>query len=700
MSLATRYGQQGISGYSGTSGYSGYSGISGTSGYSGYSGTSGYSGISGASGYSGDSGYSGYSGTSGYSGYSGTSGYSGYSGTSGYSGYSGISGTSGYSGYSGISGTSGYSGYSGAQEDPSIYALLAGRAGGQVLYGGTGSGDDLTLRANILCDGHVLLPDGLVSIGPIPPTATELMTNGTFEAGDPPTGWSVQGTPTIFERSSAQAHLGTYSAHVVNDVANYSGFLQNYWVSAGKKYKRSFWYYIVSGHILANIYPAGGGDPIVSVNLSSPIGQWTYREDVYTATATGNTWEGWLNDGSGSDEFYIDDDSVKEFIGLGIDGSLYVANGLLNVRRSVTTAYAAASSDTWALASIYNPAGSSGYAAGIRFSIGAYDGDQRGAGIAAVGDGQDGSSSSLVLLVSQAGATPLEAVRINRTGQVLLLNGTAAAPVLTAVASPSTGLYFPSVDSLAYSYIGTERIRITQYGINILREDIWGYGLRFGEAGDVVILRDLAANTLAQRNGVNAQTFRVYNTWTSTTNFERACIKWDSNVLKIGTEAGGAGGAIRDIQLVGGGVGIGIAPTVELDISGPAAGGDVVLRLKAGSSDVKINLDSGVDAAAGYSVIEFQDRTAAKWQMYKTPGNEILLYGVAAGRNALYFTAALLMTVGGSIYPDVDDSYYLGKNDDDTPLAWKGVIVKDTTNGKYYRVEVISGVLTATDLTD
>lgn len=57
-------------------------------------------------------------------------------------------------------------------------------------------------------------------------------------------------------------------------------------------------------------------------------------------------------------------------------------------------------------------------------------------------------------------------------------------------------------------------------------------------------------------------------------------------------------------------------------------------------------------------------------------------------------------TYTGSIMPTTDNSNYLGKNDDDTPLAYKGLILKDTTNGKYYRIEVISGVVTATDLTD
>ena len=65
---------------------------------------------------------------------------------------------------------------------------------------------------------------------------------------------------------------------------------------------------------------------------------------------------------------------------------------------------------------------------------------------------------------------------------------------------------------------------------------------------DVRLFRD-AANTLAQRNGANAQTFRVYNTYTDATTFERANIFWDSNVLKIGTEKGSVGGTARALEL-------------------------------------------------------------------------------------------------------------------------------------------------------
>lgn len=65
---------------------------------------------------------------------------------------------------------------------------------------------------------------------------------------------------------------------------------------------------------------------------------------------------------------------------------------------------------------------------------------------------------------------------------------------------------------------------------------------------DLFVSRD-AANTLAQRNGTNAQTFRVYNTYTSSTNYELGKLEWTSNIFRIGTEKGSAGGTPRTLEL-------------------------------------------------------------------------------------------------------------------------------------------------------
>jgi hypothetical protein len=79
----------------------------------------------------------------------------------------------------------------------------------------------------------------------------------------------------------------------------------------------------------------------------------------------------------------------------------------------------------------------------------------------------------------------------------------------------------------------------------------WQSGSNWNGTSDVILARD-AANTLAQRNGTNAQTFRLYNTFTDASNFERGFMRWNANVLEIGTEAGGTGMARQlNVSLAG-----------------------------------------------------------------------------------------------------------------------------------------------------
>lgn len=66
---------------------------------------------------------------------------------------------------------------------------------------------------------------------------------------------------------------------------------------------------------------------------------------------------------------------------------------------------------------------------------------------------------------------------------------------------------------------------------------------------DTLLLRD-AAGTLAQRNGVNAQASRLYNTFTDAANYERLAFNWAANVLTILNENAGTG-VLRDLILRG-----------------------------------------------------------------------------------------------------------------------------------------------------
>ena len=80
--------------------------------------------------------------------------------------------------------------------------------------------------------------------------------------------------------------------------------------------------------------------------------------------------------------------------------------------------------------------------------------------------------------------------------------------------------------------------------------------------------------SVALRSGTNAQSYRIYNTYTSSTNYERAVIDWQgtSNTLSIGTENGSTGGILRNINFIGGNIGINKAsPSSKLDINGSIA---------------------------------------------------------------------------------------------------------------------------------
>jgi hypothetical protein len=68
---------------------------------------------------------------------------------------------------------------------------------------------------------------------------------------------------------------------------------------------------------------------------------------------------------------------------------------------------------------------------------------------------------------------------------------------------------------------------------------------------DTFLARD-AANTLAQRNGVNAQAFNLYNTYTDASNYERGRLAWVGNELRFGPEVLGTGTA-RSLGIYQGG---------------------------------------------------------------------------------------------------------------------------------------------------
>jgi hypothetical protein len=79
--------------------------------------------------------------------------------------------------------------------------------------------------------------------------------------------------------------------------------------------------------------------------------------------------------------------------------------------------------------------------------------------------------------------------------------------------------------------------------------------LVLGVSSDVVVVRD-TADTLAQRRGTNAQAFRLYNTYTDASNYERLGFSFISSSAVIRPENAGTGSARALILATSGGSGV------------------------------------------------------------------------------------------------------------------------------------------------
>jgi hypothetical protein len=124
---------------------------------------------------------------------------------------------------------------------------------------------------------------------------------------------------------------------------------------------------------------------------------------------------------------------------------------------------------------------------------------------------------------------------------------------------------------------------------------------------DLSIYRD-AADTLAQRRSTNPQAFRVYNTYTDASNYERLGLTWASNVCTIGLAQAGTG-ATRNLVIAGATATTGAGGDVTISAgngSGVGAGGNIILQPGAqgtsgGNGQIRINTSAGVDTGFNFT---------------------------------------------------------------------------------------------------
>lgn len=157
------------------------------------------------------------------------------------------------------------------------------------------------------------------------------------------------------------------------------------------------------------------------------------------------------------------------------------------------------------------------------------------------------SAAASLLMDLQVGG--VSKFSVNKSGGIRSASGYSTTNVLLGPAD-NTGFAW-SGTSLFHITSGTANFSIYTNGIKVNGDKSIGFSTAGVDAGDpdLYLYRD-AANILAQRNGTNAQAFRLYNTHTDVSNYERTAIYYDvSGNFKIEGQKAGTG-ASRDMQIV------------------------------------------------------------------------------------------------------------------------------------------------------
>lgn len=256
--------------------------------------------------------------------------------------------------------------------------------------------------------------------------------------------------------------------------------------------------------------------------------------------------------------------------------------------------------------------------------------------------------------------------------QVLFPAGTAGAPSITFTTESDTGFYQTGTDQIGFTTGGTARFFMNTTA------------LRSSGVGGISI--NYTATQSATNPGYSIRGDEDTGMYSDTAN----TLKWAT------------GGTLRMTLTSSGSVGIGVAsPLGKLEVR-TGSSGQTTANTNADELVLNASGNGGLSIftpSANFGVIAFGDESAAAVGQirYDHTGNYMAFYANGAEHSRIDSNGILNTK---SIYPSADDTYYLGKNDDDTPFAWKGVILRDQSTGTYYRVEISGGSLQVVDLTD
>lgn len=137
---------------------------------------------------------------------------------------------------------------------------------------------------------------------------------------------------------------------------------------------------------------------------------------------------------------------------------------------------------------------------------------------------------------------------ITSTG-IQTIDGTESLPSYTFQSDNASGMYRIGANQIGWTTTGQAKMQLAGTALGLRSDGLfyWNSGA-INSGGDLFIARD-AANTLAQRNSTNAQTFRIYNTFTDASNYERITLKWLTNNSYLINENAGTGLSTRSLHI-------------------------------------------------------------------------------------------------------------------------------------------------------
>lgn len=153
---------------------------------------------------------------------------------------------------------------------------------------------------------------------------------------------------------------------------------------------------------------------------------------------------------------------------------------------------------------------------------------------------------------------------VGKGGEVNLGDGSIGAPILRFASDTDTGMYRITANTIGFIVNGTASVAISSSLLSARGSIGLASSVTTGSP-DIILARDAAA-AMGQRDGTNAQTSRIYRTYTNGSNYERQALQSGAGYFEWAAETAGTGTDDIDLRLTPS------TTTAAVDFRNPANG--------------------------------------------------------------------------------------------------------------------------------